>query len=570
MNFNDNLKKLRLKLLELDVDAIFVSMNNFFGNFKNGFSAIRYISGFSGSNGRAVVSKNEAILTVDGRYTKQASEQVDSSFWTLKTYPKFDTKAIISEIIKQNETLAIGSFSITYSSYLSVLKLANSIGFKLKIINDYPIPNPPKSDSKIYLMNEKYMGEFRRNRIQKIQNTLGDSEALLLSDSAALGWVFGVRTSPNEDKCVLPNCVAFIKKDAPPIVFSDLEIGETSLDFDFHNISDFENLLRDSEKLTVNCDFSRTALYFPLILQKNGFSVKETKTRYGSFEAIKNNTEIQNMKLAAERVSLSFIKALAFAENVTNSTEVELAEFFENDLKGYEDFVDLSFNSISAFERSTAIVHYNPKVYGNRKVEKDGLFLLDAGAHFKNATTDMTRTIYRGDNPLEEIKTIYSAVLRSIVIFSSLRFPNNSKACYLDSIARFFIWNKGHEYNFGTGHGVGIFGNVHEHPRISPTSNEEITNNMIVTIEPGIYKDDYGIRMENMLLTKLSRISGFVEFETLSYIPFCKKLIIKSMFSNFELEWLNRYHKMVYDKFSGELVNDKLTLNWLKENTMEI
>ena len=182
----------------------------------------------------------------------------------------------------------------------------------------------------------------------------------------------------------------------------------------------------------------------------------------------------------------------------------------------------------------------------------------------------MTRTIYRGENPSNEIKVIYSAVLRSIIIFSSLRFPDKSKACYLDSIARFFIWNKGYDYKFGTGHGVGSFANVHEHPRIAPTSYEEITKNMVVTVEPGIYRDDFGIRMENMLLTKMSDKTGFVDFETLSFIPFCRKLIIKEMFSNFEIEWLNRYHKAVFEKFADVLEKDELTLNWLKENTREI
>lgn len=570
MDFNENLSKLRLSLEALNADAILISMNNFFGNFKSELSGIRYVSGFSGSNGRAVVSQNEAVLSVDGRYIKQANDQTDASIWNIKMYPDFDTNKMISSLLKKGQTLVLGAFSITYKSYLATEKLAEKIGFELKTIDEYPLISHEKSESKIYLMNESDTGETRKERIKRIQETLSNEESLLLTDSAAIGWIFGVRIAPTEDKCVLPNCVAFIQKNKKPILFCDLELDDSTKDFEFVDISKFDEMIKNQEKSIVNLDFSRTCLYFPKALQKNGFSIKSSVVNYGMFESVKNETEIKNLKTASEKASLSFMKTLAFAEIVEKSSEIEIAEFFENDLKQHDNFVSLSFNSISSFGKNTSIVHYNPKTCGNCEIESDGLFLFDAGAHFRNSTTDMTRTIYRGKTPSDELKKIYSAILRSVIIFSSMRFPDRSKACYLDSIARFFIWNKGYDYHFGTGHGIGSFGNVHEHPRISPTSLEEITKNMVLTIEPGIYREDFGIRLENMLLTKPSDKAGFVEFETLNYIPFCRKLIIKTMFSNFELEWLNRYHKTIYEKFADSLKDDAITLNWLKENTEEI
>ena len=570
MNFESNLKELRNFLDNINADAILVAMNNFFGNFKSDLSGIRYISGFSGSNGRAVVSKVKALLSVDGRYTKQASEQTSNNIWTIEKYPEFDTIKMIENIMDSGQTLAIAPFSITYKSYLNVLKTAKSKNLKLKIIDNYPLKSFELSNEKIYLVGIECMGETRESRINKIKNTLNEGEALLLTDSAAIGWIFGVRISPTEDKCVLPNCVAFIEKKRKPVLFSDLDLSAKTEDFEYFNIKDFEKVISSKEKTVVNVDFSRTSLYFVKTFEDNGFEIKSSPVNYGLFESRKNKTEIENLKIASKKASLSFIKTLAFVENIDNTTEIEVAEFFENDLKNYDNFISLSFNSISSFGKNTSIVHYNPKVCGNAEVNCDGLFLLDAGAHFSNSTTDMTRTIYRGKNPKEELKIIYSAVLRSVIIFSSMRFPNASKACYLDSIARFFIWNKGYDYHFGTGHGIGSFGNVHEHPRISPTSLEEIMKDMVLTIEPGIYREDFGIRLENMLLTKDSNKQGFVEFETLNYIPFCRKLIIKEMFSNFELEWLNRYHQKVYETFANDLKNDELTLNWLKENTREI
>ncbi|MDR1391407.1 MAG: M24 family metallopeptidase [Holosporales bacterium] len=570
MDFNANLSKLRIEIEKLGVDAILISMHNFFGNFKSEVSGIQYVSGFSGSNGRAVVSKDRAILSVDGRYQKQAKEQTNEALWQVEMYPEFNTTKMVTSILSKGQTLAVAYFSATYQSYLSLLKLSKSAGINIKLIDSYPLPSFEKSESNIYLINEKHTGEQRKSRINKVKQTLKNGESVIISDPATVGWFFGVRVPPSEDKCVLPNCVAFIQKEERPILFCDLKLDVMTNDFEFVDISKFEDVIKIQKKSGVNMDLSRTPTYFPMILQNNDFFVKPQEVDYGKFEAIKNDTEIENQKKAAELTSLSFIKTLAFAEIVKSSTEIDIAEFFENDIKRCDNFVSLSFNSISSFEKSTSFVHYNPKSCGNAIIDSDGLFLFDAGAHFNNSTTDMTRVIYRGQNPDKKLIEIYSIVLKAIIMFSSMKFPDKTKACYLDSIARFFIWSKGHDYPFGTGHGVGSFANVHEHPRISPNSVEEITNNMVITVEPGIYLEDFGIRLENMLLTKESSKIGFVEFETLNYIPFCEKLIDKSMLSNFELKWINHYHQKVYDKFSERFKGDECTLEWLKANTKEI
>jgi Xaa-Pro aminopeptidase len=216
-------------------------------------------------------------------------------------------------------------------------------------------------------------------------------------------------------------------------------------------------------------------------------------------------------------------------------------------------------------------VHYTPKAESNSIIDGEGLFLLDGGAHISNSTTDMTRVIYRGGHPDDELMSVYSTVLKSLIMFSSAKFPDKTKASSLDSIARFFIWNKGMDYPFGTGHGVGSFSNVHEPPRISINSMEKITANMIITVEPGIYFKDYGIRLENMLLTNASpNFSKYIEFETLNLIPFCRKLIKKDVFDASELDWINCYHEYIYENLKEEFEHDSAALSWLKENTVKI
>ncbi len=564
VNFNKNLQELRNKLDNINSDAILVSMSNFFGNFDTDYSVIAEISGFTGSNGRVIVSRDRAILSVDGRYTKQAAEQTDNAIWEIKMYPEYDTNALVSDVLKPRQTLAVGAFSITYKSYLSLLEAAQKSEFSVKILDKFPLFEPATSSKTIYLIDND-----RKNRISRIQNTLSDGETALLTDSAIIGWAFGGRCAPNSEKCVLPNCVALITRDRKPMLFSDLELENRCEDFEFSDISKFEEIIKDLPKSEIVLDYSRTNLYFPEVLQRNGFVIKSSKTDYGMFEAIKSEAEVQNMKVACEKASLAFIKTLAFAENAKQTSEIEIADFFENELKKYDDFVSLSFNSISAFGLNTSIVHYNPHTHGNAEVANDGLFLFDAGAHFKTATTDMTRTIYRGA-PGYGTKKFYTSVLKSVILFSSARFPDKSKACSIDAVARYFVWQSGNDYKFGTGHGVGSFANVHEHPRISSSSNEEITTNMVITVEPGIYRDDFGIRLENMLLTKPAKTPGFIEFETLNFIPFSRQLIDVEMLSDAERDWLNGYHQKVFDKFANCLREDDVTFNWLKENTRKL
>jgi Xaa-Pro aminopeptidase len=575
VDYNSNLRKLRANLKELEINSIIVSMSSSFSNSDDNFSDIRFISGFSGSNGRAIVSEEKAILSVDGRYTKQAKEQTDNSVWKIESYPEVDVVKMMTDVLKKGKTLAVSSFSVTYKTYLSILELSRKIGFKLLALRVHPILEEKpiiKSTASLVLMNEKYMGETIKDRINRIKETLKDNEATLLADKVTIGWTFGIRRSElASDKSVLVNCVAFIPKIGVPVLFCDLSLKDKTSDFEIRSLDEFEEYIKASAKLTVNLDYKNTPAYFALILENNKFEIKPFVREYGSFEAVKNETEIENQKVGANLTSLAFIETLAFLENAKKTSEVEVAKFFENKIMENKNGIGLSFTAISAFEKNTSIVHYNPLACGNKEIFGKGLFLFDAGAHFNNATTDMTRIIYRGENPPEEYKLIYSIVLKSLIMFSAARFPNDSFAACIDSIARYPVWKAGYDYAFGTGHGVGCFGNVHEHPRISKSSQDKITKNMILTVEPGIYCESFGIRLENMLLTKSSSENPrFIQFETLNFIPFCRKLIKKETLDNTEIDWLNNYHNQVFEKFKDKLNADQITFNWLKENTKEI
>ncbi|GHT88537.1 Xaa-Pro aminopeptidase [Alphaproteobacteria bacterium] len=575
MSYNSNLEKLRKNLIKLNANAIVVSMNSEFSNKESDISDIGFISGFSGSNGRAVVSLDSAILAVDGRYTKQANEQTDASIWTIEFFPKTDTTKMIAELVKKGETLIVGSLSVTYKTYISIVQLSEKIGFIIKSIKIHPVSNEKSKaelNSNLFLMSEEYMGETVEQRISRVKETLNENEGALFADKARIGWIFGIRMEKlDSSKSAMANCIAFIPKKGTPVVFCDLKLTEKPAHFDFKNFDEFEEYIKNSPKYLVKLDYKNTPAYFALILKDYEFEIKSFENTFCAFETIKNKMEIENQKIGAELTALAFIKTLAFVENSITTSEIDVAKFFEKQIMQNEHAVGISFNSISSFKDSTCIVHYNPYTAESKEIVGDGLFLFDAGAHFDFSTTDMTRVLYRGDAPPTDIIETYSVVLKSLIMFSSAHFPDKSFAACIDTIARFPVWKAGYDYSFGTGHGIGCFGNVHETLRVSQVSQDRITRNMMVTVEPGIYNSEFGIRLENMLLTVASsKNSSFIEFETLNFIPFCRKLINKEILDKFEINWLNNYHKKCFDKFYDTLKNDAKTLAWLEENTKEI
>ncbi|MDR1234123.1 MAG: M24 family metallopeptidase [Holosporales bacterium] len=622
------LPTLRKRLAEIGADCVIVSMRNSFGNFEDGPSDIERISGFTGSNGQAVVSRDMALLSVDGRYVKQATEQTNSAEWSIKQFPDFDTRSSISTVASSGSKLAIAPYSISYNSYVSILRLAHDLGISVTLLDDDIMPPNPRSNNTVFLVDEENIGESILGRINKVRDGLGKGEAVLFAEKSTIGWVFGVRlTRATSSKSVLPNCVAFIPKSGRPILFCDLEVVNTSSVFDIRHLDEFKGTMKSVDNnCQIMCDYSTVPAYFVLALQgcrsllkpsesellegktehrtaayfdvrkgsstvltnqeadcvglgsgSNGLCTIDSRNKYSEFFCVKNKTEIKNQKIAAELTSLAFIRTLVFAMNEKGISELDVANFFEETVSKCPGFVDLSFTSISAFGEDTSLVHYIPRASNNAPINGSGLFLFDAGAHFNNSTTDMTRTVFIGNFDeysveKSELRDMYTTILKSVIMFSRARFPVNTKACNIDSIARYEVWQGGYDYQFGTGHGVGSYGNVHEPPRISPMSQHTIRGDMVITVEPGIYRQNFGIRLENMLLTKHSQYhEKFLDFDTLNYIPFCMDLINPEMLTDIEIDWLNDYHQNTYDKFMDILANDgKATTDWFRWNARKI
>ena len=296
------------------------------------------------------------------------------------------------------------------------------------------------------------------------------------------------------------------------------------------------------------------------------------------FKSVKNNNELSGFKVSHLKDGLAFLKLFFWLEKNLSSnklTEIKISEkLFE--LRSLEEtFICESFATISAFNDNGATIHYKANKSSEKKLDKDGLYLIDSGAHYLEGTTDTTRTIKIGKVSSEMIND-YTLVLKGHIAIATAIFPENTKGREIDALARKALWSEGKDYAHGTGHGVGSLLSVHEGP-ISISKNSEcyIINGMVVSNEPGYYKNgEYGIRIENLEVVSKKYFKNrekFLCFENLTKVPFELDLINKKMLTTDEIKWINLYHEKVRIELSKLInLNDVELLNYLQIKTLPI
>ncbi len=576
MNINENFLTIRDELKKLSADAILCPMDCSFDNVEVPYSDLYYVSGFTGSNGRAIISKNDAFISVDGRYTKQVLEQVDTKFWNIEHFPSCRMKDLIEKTMKRGEKLVVCSLSHSYRTCLEISYITDMLGIKLQYIKEHPISSlrlyNKNDDVKLIIQNKHKI----KNRLDIISSDLKKGESILLGDMNTISWILGIKKTRLgiNDRSPLARSLLFIMKDKKPLLFCDLEVEENEF-FEAHDISNFEMVLNNFQRGPVQVCFNHVPGYFVFSLENMGFDIHSIEKNYDKYPSIKDPDEIEDQREVAINTSIIFTKTLAYVKDRVNKGE----NLHEDDVYNYfieqgrlmfhDNLVGLSFNPISAFGKNTSIVHYVSYHGNNSLIKKDGIFLLDAGFHFLNGTSDLTRCMSLFDNPDPKIIENYTIILKAFISYSNCVFKNNIKACQLDTICRHELWKNGMDYPFGTGHGVGYYSIVHEYPRISQNSNDNIQENMISTVEPGYYNDEYGLRIENMLLTR-KKNDDLLYFETLSYIPFDMHIIDINKLNDEQKDWLNKYNLTIREKILPYFKNDEITYNWIMENTIQI
>lgn len=523
---------------------------------------LQYITKFKGSSGTAIILRNKAALFVDGRYILQAKKEVDNTLFEI-----FNTEDLLPwQWLKKNQDL---NSVLGFDSWLhteSDINRYRDHNLNLKAISGNLVDNiwpdrPDPKDSRIFIHKDKYSGQSSENKrkliIKKITSL--DADLFIITNPSSISWLLNIRGNYIENT-PLVLCYAIIFKNGFLKLFIEANniseeikkwLGEKTEICSLKSLPQIFKTLKDKK---IILDKSNACFWFSSNLQKSVIINK--KDLCAIYKACKNKTEIQNACYAQLLDRNAIVKFLKWLDNNVNKiemTELSIEKKLLEFRKENKEFIEPSFNTICGFNSNGAIIHYQASEKTNKKVEGNGLLLIDSGAQYLYGTTDITRTIVIGNVTDEQI-TNYTLVLKGHIALATAIFPKGTKGIQLDILARQFLWNNMLDYQHGTGHGVGSFLGVHEGPQSIGKSliDQELLPGMILSNEPGYYKEgEYGIRIENLMLVKeiknnTSNNKKFYCFETITKVPIDVRAVNKNLLSEKEIKWLEEYNSFTY------------------------
>jgi Xaa-Pro aminopeptidase len=550
---------------------------------------LAWLSGFQGSAGSAVVLMDQAAIFTDGRYTLQVREQVDGRHWSYQSVPETSP----AEWLGAN---AAAGARIGYDPWLHTrdwVKRARAAladkGAELVAVARNPIDavwsdRPEPSRAPLIAHPDSYAGKSSAAKRQEMADWLkgegADSAVLSALDSIA--WTFNVR---GEDVEHTPVALSFalVHDDGTADLFVAPEkIGEAVRQHlgngvRVHDRDAFEGFLGSLSGKIVAADPERAVAAIFEALEGAGAKVVAKRDPSVLAKAVKNEVEIAGHRAAQARdgaALVRFLHWLSVEAPKGGLDELKAAERLLEFRRACGDLRDTSFDTISGAGPNGAIVHYRVTEESNRPLEMNSLYLVDSGGQYPDGTTDVTRTVAIG-TPTAEMRDRFTRVLQGHVALARARFPQGTRGSQLDSFARQYLWAAGLDYAHGTGHGVGSFLSVHEGPqRISPVGSsqsggdEPLQAGMILSNEPGYYKTGaYGIRIENLILTVPVAVQGaekaLLGFETLTFAPIDRSLIVAAMLSGEERRWVDAYHAKVVEVVGPQLEGEVRA--WLEE-----
>ncbi len=583
------------KMISENIDAYIIPTSDYHMSeyIADHFKIRQFLTGFTGSAGTLVITKEKGYLWTDGRYFIQAENQIKNKPIELMKIGTENTPTVNEFLInyfQKEENVTLG-FNFKLSTTKDILELKEAIPNVLfkeaNLINLIWKDRPELPYSLIYKLSKFYSGVSYDKKIIDVRDELKASncDVLLLTQLEDQAWLYNLRAN---DVLHTPVFLAYtIITESSTILFVDNKkvdlIVSTYLSENNIELKEYDEIysyLYTIKNKKILMDFNKVnyALYNKLQQGNNTFVNKINPTV--RLKAIKNQTEIKNIKIAHERDGVAMVKFMYYLKNNYKKepmTELSVSDYLEKLRKKNKGFVDLSFNTICACNQNAAMMHYSATKETSQPIN-DGILLVDSGGHYLEGTTDITRTFMMG-KANDKIKTHYTMVLKAMINLAKCVFMKGCTGMNLDVLAREQVWRGCIDYKCGTGHGVGYLLSVHEAPngfrwKSVPERLDScvLEPGMVTTDEPGIYiEGKYGIRIENELLCVLKESNEwgtFYEFETITYCPIDLDLIKISLLTKEEKEWLNNYHQMVYDKLSPSLKDDEL--EFLKEYTKKI
>lgn len=591
MNIKARINSIRKNMIENSLDAYIIlgtdpHMSEYIPDY---WKSREWISGFTGSYGNVVITKDKAGLWTDSRYFIQAENQLKDSTIDLhkdRTDGYLTYQEWINSQLREGSKVGIDGFNAGIDE---VIKLKNSLKIKkhelltnIDFINDLWIDRPCMPGAQINNQELKYAGISRLDKINNIQNKMKIEGANhhLVASLDDIAWIMNIRGSDVDFNPVaisyllisLDKTIIFIDKNKLSIdIISEFKKDNIYI-LEYSEISNYLSNIEKNACFLIDPNKLNYRLY-QIICQD--YRVVKAENPSILMKAIKNETEIKGAVNACIKDGIALTKFWYWLEKNSSDThtEVSLAKKLKTFREEQEGFVTESFNSIVAYGENAALPHYSASKEQCSEIKNKGLLLIDSGGQYKDGTTDITRTMPLGKLSQEEIDD-YTIVLKGMINLSMIKFPKGTKGCNIDFAARQPLWNAGIDYGHGTGHGVGSFLNVHEGPQSirQEYKNQGIFEGMLTSNEPGCYKEGrHGIRHENLILCvndQQTEFGNFLRFETITMFYFDTSALNLSIMTIEEVEWLNKYHSKVYDTLSPKL--DQEHSKWLKEKTKAI
>ncbi|XP_005088947.1 xaa-Pro aminopeptidase 1 [Aplysia californica] len=553
-----------------------------------------FLSGFTGSAGVAIVTTKLAALWTDGRYYLQAGQQL-SGDWELMKDGLPDTPSYsewLNKVLPVGGRVGCDPSLLAYDRWMKLYKELKCDGHELVDVDENLVdlvwterPDPPCSQLIILTLDEA--GLSWQQKVSNIQESLVELSvsAVVITALDEVAWLFNMRGADIEFNPVFIS-YAIVTRDSANLFIDDekltSKVRQHLSGVKIHPYSSVYSFLStlaqtDSSKIWVN-ETSSFAIFRQVPKVKRHVEPSPVAVK----KAVKNANEMKGMERAQVKDAVALCEFFHWLEKEVpkgNVTEMSAAEKAENLRSQQENYVSLSFDTISSIGPHGAIIHYKPTPDTDTPVTTEEVFLVDSGAQYRDGTTDTTRTVHLG-TPSKHEQECFTRVLKGHINLSSAIFPNGIKGQMLDTLARTSLWSVGLDYRHGTGHGVGAFLNVHEGPcgiSFRVRNNEiPLEENMVLTDEPGYYEDgNFGVRIENCIKVVKADTKhnfgqvGFLTFEPITVVPIQKKMIDASLLTEFEVSWLNQYHAKVRSLVGDELKRQgkKEVYQWLLQAT---
>ena len=593
---NKHLEQLREKMRERGIDVYVVPTSDYHESeyVSEHFACRRYITGFTGSAGTAVVTMEEAGLWTDGRYFVQAAKQLEGSGVTLRKMGVEGVPTILEylrQAMPEGGTLGFDGRVVNEllgeEMEAAVAARHAKIAYGEDLVGMIWADRPALSREPVWILDEKYCGKSAAEKIADLRAAMREAGAdvHVLTALDDIVWLLNIRG--NDVPC-------------NPVVLSYLAVTETEVLLFIQEVALDDSARSYLEGLGVTVKPYDSIYDYVKTLAGQAVMVEKSRVNYALChnldascrvidrmnptalaKAVKNPVEMENIRRAHIKDGVAVTKYIYWLKKNIGKIpmdEMSVADRLEEFRREQEGYLGPSFNTISAYGPNAAMCHYSATEESKAVLEPRGLYLVDSGGQYYEGTTDITRTIALGELTAEE-REHFTLTAMSMLRLGNVKFLHGCRGLNLDYVAREVFWQRGLNFDHGTGHGVGYLLNVHERPngirwKVVPERQDSgvLEEGMLTSDEPGIYiEGSHGIRTENLILCRKAEkteYGQFMRFEFVTFVPIDLDAIDKSLMRPEDVEMLNAYHREVYEKISPYLTAEEA--DWLREATREI